>query len=215
MLPNYPPPKYHIPPIPTRARSLPSKNFINTICRLRILYPGREGFIQAFHDLYVLNSMIIEGLPATWTDPMFLGLRINPMVLRLLPKTKQAPQDDDPGAVVEMTSRLAALIYLSDIRVRFMEYHTTGYHFMNRLKNIISQGTEAWAGLLELKLWILVVGGIKASSIDRAIFIQLIRNTCTKLGLETWKQVTKTVGDFIWINEIYGARCVDLGLECM
>jgi hypothetical protein len=72
---------------------------------------------------------------------------------------------------VEGACRLASLVYLGDIPVVFMEYHhIIGYHFVERLKRAVLIETSDWENLQDLRLWALVLGGIKAREADRRVW---------------------------------------------
>jgi hypothetical protein len=158
--------------------------------------------------------MIVDGLPDIWDDPWFLGLRLNPILHRLLPPAMTSCEEP-PGGIIEMVCRLAALIYLGDIRVKFMKYHVTGYHFVARLKNLMILDSIEWEHFQDLKLWALVVGGIKSSTTDRALFVEEIGSLLKAMGIQTWEEATEVVQSFVWIEEIYGERCQDIGREVM
>lgn len=97
--------------------------------------------MSVLHDLFELNAWINVGMPAILEDPFFLGMQINPIILQLLPPTEQI---NEPGETIETACRLAALIYLGDIRVEFVLYHITGHHFVERLKCAILEKLTEW-----------------------------------------------------------------------
>lgn len=210
--PNYPLPTRHIPALPTKPPIAASKTFVNTIYSWRRLYPHREDFVKIFLDFHILNCMIQVGLPKIWEDPWFLGLRINPIVLRLLP-SETVFDGKGPGELIETACRLAALIYLGDIRVAFMEYHVMGCHFVEKLSDIMAYESEEWEEFQELKLWVLTVGAIKASAAGREIFVEGIQKMVEVMDIETWDEVVQIVSDIIWLDEVYGQRFADLGKE--
>lgn len=212
--PNYLLPTNHIPLISATSYSTLPTPFLTTMYRWKSLYAGRNGFLMVFRDLFLVNAMIQEGFANVCADPWFLGLKINPIILRLLSGSKLS-LERVPGATIEMACRLAALIYLGDVRVGFMEYHITGYHFMERLKDVVVQESEEWQNFPELRLWVLVIGGIKASAADQDLFVCLILESYESLALNTWDQVTDILEKFMWLDEIYGARCADLGLQVL
>jgi hypothetical protein len=78
--------------------------------------------------------------------------------------------------------------------------HTTGNHFSQRLKAIvISEGPE-WNDFLQLQLWILVVGAVKASEEDRHLFGAAIKSVLETLGIVTWYGAMNVVENFVWME---------------
>jgi hypothetical protein len=174
------------------------------------MYPERKGLMRVLHDLFVLNAMITVGMPAIFEDPLFLGMQINPIIIRLRPSFEQNNQS---GETVEAACRLAALIYLGDIRVEFIIYHVTGYHFVERLNHVALAECSEWDEFQNLRLWVLVIGAIKASPADRLLFIEGIKRALERLYITTWEEATLVVASILFNDEIYGQRCQELGRE--
>lgn len=168
--------------------------------------------MTVLHDLFGLNARINTGMPAIWDDPFFLGMQINPMILRLLPAAEQI---NNSGGTIETACRLAALVYLGEIRVEFVMYHVTGYHFVERLQQTILAETTDWEEFQDLRLWALVIGAIKASPTDRLLFIEGVKRSLDCLCISTWEEATLIVRSIIWNDEIYGQRCSELGNAVM
>lgn len=178
-----------------------------------LLYPERQELMDIFHDLYRLNHIIKRGLPDVWEDPWFLGLRINPILLRLMSiyDTERSVSIMKTESSVENILRLAALVYLGDVRIKFMVYHVTGYHFIENIKIALRSDFVEWNGFLDLRLWALVVAAVKASSADRSFFIGEIRRTMEALLIIRWTETMEIITSFLWIEEIYGVRARELG----
>lgn len=86
---------------------------------------------------------------------------------------------------------------------------------MERLKPLVlldSVGCEEWK---DLRLWILIVAGIKTEGEDRELFIEAIQGAMVGISIETWEMVEEVVKSILWIEEIYGEKCVGLGLNVM
>jgi hypothetical protein len=192
---------------------------MDTVWRWKRLYPERQDVIQIILDLHTLNSIINVRYPEIFSDPWFLGLQINPIVIRLICQHWWTPMIDSlvdgTGALVEKAFRLAALIYLADVRVKCMEYHITGYHFMEDLKGMVLLETMEWQDFPGLRLWVLVIGGMKASMIDRPLFAEATSDALAGLNINTWEEATKVVTNFLWVEEIYRRRCREFGAEVM
>jgi hypothetical protein len=168
--------------------------------------------MRVLHGLFVLNALIAARMPAIWEDPYFLGMQINPIVIRLRPSLEN---ENEPGETVETACRLAALLFLSDIRVEFVPYHVTGYHFVKRLEQIALLEITEWEEFQNLRLWVLVIGAIKASPADRLHFIEGVKRALERLYITTWEEATLVVASILFNEEIYGQRCRYFGREVM
>jgi hypothetical protein len=148
------PPSYGIPtrhlPFPEESPVPPSEVFLDIIRKWSQMYPDRKELMTVLHDLFGINARINVGMPAVWDDPFFLGMQINPLILRLLPP---AHQTNESGGTIETACRLGGLVYLGDIRTEFVMYHVTGYHFVEKLKQIILIETTEWEEFQNLRLW--------------------------------------------------------------
>lgn len=209
--PIYPLPVAHLPPLPSTSPISPSGILLGTFRKWNMLFPSRTAFMHIFHDFYIVNCMIVQKMPTIWDDPYFLGLCVNPLLHKLL--AGATPAEELHGGRLEMAVRLAVLVYLADIRVRFMGYHVTGSHFGRRLKVLIVLDAEAWRDFWELRLWILVVGGMKAEPGERGVFVREIETVMREVGLRTWSQVVRVLEGVVWIEDVYGKRCEELGRE--
>lgn len=196
--PSFGLPTQHLPAAPISPFQLPPI-FFETALKWNMFKPESAETMKIFEDLYQLNSTIVAGLPDSWEDQWLLGLQIHPIVLRFL---RPYPNDSvcHERDTLEIALQLAALVYLADLRTRCMAYHTTGNHFSQRLKAIvISEGPE-WNDFLQLRLWILVVGAVKASEEDRHLFGAAIKSVLETLGIVTWYGAMNVVENFVWME---------------
>lgn len=96
-----------------------------------------------------------------------------------------------------------------------MAHCTMGYHFVERLRTVAVPESPEWDDFLELRLWILVVGAVKASAEDRDLFGAAIKVNLNALGANTWDEAMNIVRSFIWMEELYGQSARDLGVDIM
>jgi hypothetical protein len=204
--PSFGLPLYHLPPLPEKSPIPPSERLLHIIERGGKTYSNHQ-IMSLFYDFFILNSIIRTKMPGIFDDPLFLGMQINPISHRLIESSKKATTP------AESTCCLAAMVYLADIRVEFLAYNVTGHHYIERLKAAVLN--SEWHDLHDLRLWALVIGGIKSSEKDRYLFIDATRITMGDLGINTWNQVTEIVESIIWIDSVYGMRCQEFGREVM
>ena len=197
---------------PQSRPTLHQKFYLNVIFKWNQIYPERKELMMVLQDLLVLNALIAVGMPAIFEDPFFLGMKINPIIIRLRPSLQQKKE---PGEIIETACRLAALIYLSDIRIEFVLYHVTGYHFVERLRETALAETTEWEEFQDLRLWVLVIGAIKALPEDQLLFIDGIKRVLERLHIATWDDATLVVESILFNEEIYGPRCRNLGRDVM
>lgn len=72
-----------------------------------------------------------------------------------------------------------------------------------------------WGTFEDWKLWVLVVGGMKAVSEDREYFIRAVKMAMRERGYEEWEQVREVVAGLVWIESIHGEPCRAFGLDVM
>ena len=155
-------PIHYLPSVPTNALLPPSYRLLNLTWTWNKLYPSNTEFISLLQDVHIVNSIICARYPDIFNDPWFLGLQINPVLLRLLsfPGINQDEAQEteaDSGSDIERAIRLATLIYFADLRTEFMLYHVTGYHFIKRIGPLILANSERWHYFQDIRLWALVM----------------------------------------------------------
>ena len=115
-----------------------------------------------------------------------------------------------------------------------------GYSHASPVSNSSSGGSnqksdDLWGEFTDWKLWVLVVGGMKAlegisSSSnnnnnnnnnsnqnigDREFFRRKVRIEMAARGLEDWEEVKDVIGGLVWIDAIHGGFLAEFGREVM
>lgn len=90
-----------------------------------------------------------------------------------------------------------------------------GYHFISKLRRLIVDHGIDWGMFEDWKLWVLVLGGMKAVSDDREYFITAVKMAMRDRGYEDWEQVREVVAELIWIESIHGEPCSEFGKDVM
>lgn len=212
---------YSIHPIPTKVlfnfqqvwhTELPPR-LSRTLKLWRSTFPHEASSLDFLEEVHVLNARIQQQLPIVWRDDLFLGIYVNPILHTLLMLQNLSCQGIRSASIVEMC-RLAALLFLSNIRFRFLPFHTTGPHFAERLV-ILLDGDTAWTSFEDLHLWVLITLLVNStvSQDHREELLERIVRIMFSLDVTSWTAVIDILHGFLWLNDVIWAKAERLGEE--
>lgn len=156
MRPEFPLPRtLQRPPCRVFCPNLPHI-LVRTMSVWDSLSPARTVMADLLQDLYLLTAEIEQNAPAIWSDPQFLGFKLNPLLHQIVSAdlVDECPTLYD---LIERCWRLAAMVYIGDLRKRFMRYRVTGHFYVVSLRKAIGKATMHWGEFESLKSWILFI----------------------------------------------------------
>lgn len=211
--PLFPFPAHELPALPPHWLYQPSYGFFAALetwrnCKLKNECE-QEDFPRTLQNFHILNTLVRERQEdlQNFQHDRILGLHLNSIIMDFLSSTASS-SIWGRDCSVEKACRLAALIYLDEIRQVLNEtYNPSGYHFVDRLRELIIIRNSEWEPFKDLRLWVVIVGGIFAvGENDRNVFRDAAREVMGRLGLHTWEAVREVVTDFVWIEPLFGPR---------
>lgn len=211
---RYPlPPPHLLQALSTPVPILISPRLLNIVSQWTYASVNQKDVIFALRDLYILNEVIKLEQPRVWKDPMLLGMHVNPILHRLLFSREGVENIEGykGESGIANAVKLAAVLYLKDIRQKLMIFMIMGQHIFERLEKALLDMTIDWSQFLDLKLWVLVVAGINAPVGDTWWIIDGIVAAMRELGVNHWAEVLKISEYFLWLDSIFGDRGRELG----
>ena len=123
-------------------------------------------------------------------------------ILMSLPKGDELEYGQIISVCLYESIRYTAIIYSA--AVTFPLPPSTGIFRIatTRLQNILDESKydPCWQLCPDVLLWILVLGGIASSGIERAWFVQNLAAVSTALNLSDWDQVTEKLENYLWLE---------------
>ncbi|KAH6663250.1 hypothetical protein B0J14DRAFT_609640 [Halenospora varia] len=184
-----------------------------TLEQWKSIFPHEASSLDFLEEVHALNARIQQQLPIVWRDDLFLGVYVNPILHTLLMLQNLRCQSIRSASIAEMC-RLAALLFLADIRFRFLPFHTTGPHFGERLLMLLQEETT-WESLEDLHLWVLITLLVN-STVRRDHREELLGRVVTimsSLDLTSWAAVVEVLHGFLWLNDVVWIKAERLGRE--
>jgi hypothetical protein len=141
-----------------------------------------------------------------WDDPIYPGLHVSPLLGQLL-ALKSMAQTDAAGKQLIETFRLAAIIYISNLRARFeVDTSMQTSLYAQKLLAILREHDNETPGLAEqdLRLWCLTVAATSRclSDADRPVFVTLCSRTMIAGSLTTFEAFLGRLKLFVWDEEL-------------
>jgi hypothetical protein len=212
--PRFPPPTDLLPRLlPTyRGWSYPSV-IENIEINTRTFLPAQSSLIEIFQDISCVNTTIMvecESRPI-WQDAMFPAMNIMPLIYRLLilPHTDPSEEGLASTQVIKEACRLAALLYLGEIRRCFGIAQSPSLLYVRKLYVLLVQSQPLdWDPCNVVYLWVLLMGGICARvSSDRAEertwFVQMVVQAMQKWNLHSFEEVVMVSAKFLWLTDVF------------
>ena len=143
---------------------------------------------------------------AIYEDAGFTGTFVNIFLFHLL-SARPLSDDIDSNATFREAVRLGLLLFLACLKRRFGLYPVTFKIHLEKLLAVIEKDKDDWKELKPLKLWIIAMGLLEATS--EAHITQLKKEWVTVLERERCDdqhQVESSLKDIMWIEGIHGKR---------
>jgi hypothetical protein len=141
---------------------------------------------------------------------MFVGLMINPVVQKLISVPRYV-NGDDITSVMHEACRIAALLYLDELRRQFGVYPVpTGLRVV-KLMTLLTLRAASWRPFQRLLLWMLVIGGINSlTSPSSSWFVHAIGAIYQELRLSSWKAASTSLAGLPWNEYVFAAKYASL-----
>ena len=153
-----------------------------------------------------INDTPRNMLTSLWYDEWFMLRRFEPIVYEALSLPRRAlnQPDSEPEIVVSEAVRLTCLILLSSMSKKFGMGASadTVSVYQKKAVNLLVEFPIDWFSFLELRLWILVIGGLFTEGEMRTWYISEISSTMDRLGLDTWEATHSIVKGMIWVDDL-------------
>jgi hypothetical protein len=115
--------------------------------------------------------------------------------------------------VMQEAIRLACLIFLSAMNRKFRVSLDGVVIYKAEVMKLLIRLPVDWSFFLELRLWVLVIGGLVTEGEERAWHIAEVVGTMERLGLDTWKVAHSIIKSILWVDDIFQDESEQLGFE--
>jgi hypothetical protein len=157
-----------------------------------------------------VNKLIADELAKRnlWQDGLFCGLRMVPVLHRLLTARRRHPLNS-PALLIEEACRLGGLLYFSAIRIRF-GVPLPPDACLKRLKVVLTKINEpAWDADPEILAWLLLVGAIQSLKLqeEHDYFVEALAKHAFDSRLEHWGGLMPLVREVAWVDNVFDVEC--------
>lgn len=212
--PRFPPPTDLLPRLPPTYRDWSFASVIeNTEINTRTFLPVQSSLVEIFQDISHLNTAIMVECQSRpiWQDAMFPGMNIMPLIYRLLilPHPDPSKEPLASAQVIKEACRLAALLYLGEIRRCFSIAQIPSSLYVRKLYVLLVESQLFdWDPYNVVYLWVLLMGGICAGiSSDRAEertwFVHMVVQAMQKWKLHSFEEVVTVAAKFLWVTDVF------------
>ena len=212
--PRFPPPTDLLPqhPLTHQGWSFPSV-IENIEINTHTFLPTQSCLIEIFQDISHLNTTIIvecESRPL-WQDAMFPGMNVIPLIYRLLilPRTDPSRERLASAQIIQEACRLAALLYLGEIRRCFGIAQIPSSLYVRKLYVLLVESQLLdWDPYNVVYLWVLLIGGICAGVLsdraeERTWFVHMVVEAMQRWKLHSFEEVVTVAAKFLWLTDVF------------
>jgi len=204
LFPRFPPPEHLLPK---------STNFRRE-SRLQLTGQSSNDFlsitvISGFcKDIRHVQNVMHDNMSRRhlWKDTIFAGFYISPIVGDLLAIRLDVDNEPNPSTVLLEAFRLAALLYVSDLRSKFgIDTLSAGPLYATKLLALLSSSsTQDWKMQTDLLIWILAIAFTSQSLFlqQRAWFIVMFNNALMARGINDFENLKALLARIVWDEEI-------------
>lgn len=118
-----------------------------------------------------------------------------------------------PEVVIQEAARLSCLIFLSSMNRKFRLSLDGVMIYRAEVMKLLIRHPVAWSFFLDLRLWVLVIGGLVAEHELRAWHIDEISSTMEQLGLTSWNAAHSIIKRILWVENLLDEEAERLGFE--
>jgi hypothetical protein len=158
-------------------------------------------------DLRRLHSTIQSELKRRnlWNDTLFPSFQILPLLYGLLSQPRLHSMLN-VGEVRIECFRLAAIIYVGEIRGKFTIDNSIAGMYAQKLKVLLYAEALDWEDENVYLLWIMTVGSVSLSlsAEDRDWFMSRIGGVAGLLGIFALEDLRDAITNFLWCDEALG-----------
>ena len=141
-----------------------------------------------------------------WKDTIFAGFYISPILGDLLAMRLDVDKEQSPHTVLLEAFRLAAVLYVSDLRSKFgIDTLPAGPLYATKLQTILSSSsTRDWEAQTDLLIWILAIAFTSQSLFQeqRALFTEMFNHALTVGGISEIEDLKALLTRIVWDEEI-------------
>lgn len=171
--------------------------------------------MEALSEHYAVNEGIIAECPDLMARPGALSPPLYLVIIRYLYIVNHI-DSTSPGAHLEISLCISAIVYLNVLRDAIGDYFTILSHgLITRLMDAVLPERDEWSGLEPTRLWCLVQGGIASSGTDRVRFLDAVRKMMRVLQCRNWDDAEEIVTDFIHVEQLFKKKYMEFGKEVM
>jgi hypothetical protein len=152
--------------------------------------------VGIFRSLHRLDQFIRDEAMTrdVWIDNLFPGYHVAPLLHHLLSMPHASPPSTEPFVILQEAFRLAGILYMGQLRVRFGAPSIPQARFVVKLHSLLS--SERLDGKLTgaLFTWALVAGGI--SSWPNHWFVDALCSVGRLIGCESFQSLKHAASAF-------------------
>ncbi|KAL5335118.1 hypothetical protein BJX70DRAFT_401903 [Aspergillus crustosus] len=170
--------------------------------------------ISCLQDLWVVATYIESDIavnPDTpWQDEESIGLRLNPIVHRLLTLPPNSKLNSRRNSTVDSLC-LGQIIWIIWIKRRYRSYPGSPAPYASKLVNMILQ-QRVWreeVDLLPVYLWLLVLCAISCGSHEQPMAMEMIIRVTQQWKITSWSEVMDYVYQMPWVS-VLDTLCTDI-----
>jgi hypothetical protein len=162
-----------------------------------------------------INNMTRSTPITLWRDEWFMVQYFLPVLYEVLslPRADLSQTHLAPEIVIREAVQLACLTLLSSINRRFKVSLNATMIYNAKVMELLTRYRVAWSPFLNLRLWVLVMGGLVAEDEVRAWHIGEISSTLGQLGIGNWKTAHSIVKEILWIDDLLDDEAQQFGHE--
>ena len=210
-VPRFAPPTDLLPTRPPLFRGWTFHAVIeNPAINTRDFLSAQSAMVELFHDMYGLTTTIVTHSASNiWTDAIFPGMHISPLVHRLLTLDRAHPPFGrlSPTESIQEACRLASLLYLGQLRRRFGFAQIPSALYVCKLRALLIESRLLdWDPFNLIYLWVLVMGGTCSGFApvqERQQFAQLLVIFMRAWNIHRFDQVIGVVKGFLWVDDAF------------
>ena len=159
------------------------------------------------------QSRYDRGQPTDYSRAVLTTLYIHPILHQLLSLRPQEVNENSPIVMMREVTRIGAMVALVAVRRKIIFMRTSNVHQIHRIYHLLLQfssvaavGMEDLALFEPVKLWLLILAGMEASTTEqKEWFKQQLVTTALNMSLSIWIQVQAVLANFFWVSAVHDA----------
>jgi hypothetical protein len=159
-----------------------------------------------------LSSYIEERAigPEMWKDDLFVSRTFNGVVHQLL-SLQRHNEAMEAGIfsrqiVMREAMRRACIILFALLRDKFSVHPSGISQHKTSVKELLVQYPDDWSPFLELRLWVLMIGGRAFEDNEASWYREEIRGTMVQMGMDAWDEGVEVVKSILWMEKTFRVK---------